>query len=372
MPTDVTPRAAAAFSTPSAVIAGELAVGRGRARTRATNSELIVVRDRMVAPLLSRSQSIDESGLPRRTYQTTLRRAYLRGWIVDRYLPAPALTRLPFAVFAIAESDADGPRPLLDEVRRRARLVHCWAGPRQVFTVAFAPTGSAAADLIERMRRVAGVRSVWAVAANALEDGLPIYFDFEGEWAHYGGLTGSSGYPQALGAADDSPPARSPTTRESELAETLVLRPFLPGSDGSGTGIARWSSAFAERRMFHRGWLTARTFLDPGAIAASFSDFAGGLTYVAGALRPGVPVGTVREELLGLAGVRPFLLATNERDLLLGFLASGPRTRLATMPVQRSTVRRILEARLERIRFWNEPFETLETPVNHRYDHLFE
>jgi hypothetical protein len=114
----------------------------------------------------------------------------------------------------------------------------------------------------------------------------------------------------------------------------------------------------------------ARCFLDPSVVATTLADFADGITWVVGQPRSGFRAAQLAETLVEESAVHPFLLAADAGSVLLGFLSSGPTTRLAPAPSARIPVRQTLEGALERLIAFPEPLASTHTVVDHRYDRL--
>lgn len=345
-----------------------------RAR-RATPSELVVVRDLIAAPLALRSERIRASGLPRRTYQTTARRAAARRWVLPRYLPSPELTGRPVALALLFTRAKGGEDPLLRDLARNPATSVCWGMPRGVFALLFLPERSTADRSLDRWKRSGAYEDVERVAVDVTDDGIPTYFDFEGEWARYGGLEGTLGYPQRFRptlAATHGSPRVAAETSEARTVAAMSQRAFEhPEEEVYGPSPLRgWARAWSERRALERGGAEARTFLDPFQIARSVSDFATSITFVTGSLRPGASPDSFAQALTQDARAHPFLFLSDGRDLLLAFLAAGPSTRLAPSPPPARSVRAVVDELLEHCTVRREPITEAEATVHHRYEPL--
>lgn len=322
-------------------------------------------------PLTPLTHSIRLSGLPRRTYQTALRRSYDRQWLCDRFVPGPALTGLPFIAFQLVRVGGGNRDEILRRARRSPGITLCWSLTRWILCVSFVRDAAAAEEFGRRIKDTGVDTEVRSLVVDALTEGVSSYFDFEGEWNRYGGLTGLRGYPHdlrdRLAESSEDPPAPSPRLRRT--VEEMVGRPLpVAGRPTSVSRRPRWSLRFAERTALRGGWLEARSFLNPMAAARTLADFAGGVTFVHGSLRDGKRSSGLIAELSQRAGVHPFLLASDGRSALLGFLAARPRTRLAPAPTPAESVRAVVERYFANFEVIREGLDSAESVVAHRYE----
>jgi hypothetical protein len=341
----------------------------------ATPAELLVVRDALADPLVPPAERIRRSGLSRRTYQTNLRRVYLRRWIVGRYVPSPALTGLPWANFLLGTPEPGKLAVLLREAQGHPTSVHVWASERTFFAVTFEKSSSAADDLGPRWEDSGLLRGARNVAAHCARAGVSAYFDFEGEWGRYADLPGTVGYPHPLVASSPEsggPSEPGPSERVRATAETMVTGALELGETplGSSSVLSRLALHFAQRSLILRRWVEARSFLNPVAVAANLSDFAEGVTWLFGTARSQADAARLSTELLEGSRVRPFLFASDGRRVAIGFLSIGPRTHLAGDRAPDVSVRSVVTSHLAEFTVQRESLGTLECPLNHRYDRL--
>lgn len=337
---------------------------------------MLALRDALAVPLTPLTQRIRRSGLPRRTYQSALHRVYARQWICDRFVPRPSVTGRRFVLFLIARVSEDHRASVLRQLRRSSGLALCWSLPQTVFGVCFVSEATAGDALLIRLQQAGAQSIAHAMTVDAVASGVAVYFDFEGEWNRYGGIEGLEGYPHGLrdrGVGNDVDLAPAPPSgRVLRTTAEMVLRPF-PRPNGVGAGAeprSRWSLRFAERHMLRAGWVEARSFLNPMAAARALADFAHGVTFVHGELRPACRPAEVLAELVERARVHPFLFASDDRSALLGFLSVGPRTRLAPAPERSESVRSVLERHILQVEVIQADLGPSQTVVPHRYDSL--
>ncbi len=342
---------------------------------RATPAELLVTRDAITDPLVPQTARIRRSGLPRRTYQTTLQRIQSREWVLERFVPSVAVTGLPLVGFLLAEPAPGERDAIAAEFGPASSTVVCWALGRTLLVVSCARQSGPLVQAAERLQRDGRCPWATALAVPVEGEGIRSYFDFSGEWASYGGLSAPPQYPH--GWKDRAPSRRGvepgpPSPRTLSTVRAMASRGVAAPMDDSGeAGLAtRWPMRFVEQNLLRQGWAEARGFLDPMAVAATVRDFAAGITFVAGALRrPGDAQG-LASDLFEQSLVRPFLFASDERSALLGFLAAGANTRLAPRPPPHARVRSVLDRHLGALHVTRDPLDSAVTVVNHRYGQL--
>ena len=343
---------------------------------RATRAELLVVRNAVADPLVPQADRIRETGLSRRTYQTAQARVFRRRWVQVRYLPAAQLLPRARLLFALVRPVDVHPMAVRAAVGEKPHVLTAWASPSWLFVVAILPAGDGAAAIGARLARVGSIPPGWMLSCRPTPAELPAYFDFEAEWARYGGLGGTLRYPQGFARAEVGPADRArpaPPERVTRAAEALIVRAArrpLPERPAMSRWVP-WASPFVERGLLRQGWVVARGFLDPVSVGRSVFDFAEAITWVHGPLRGGSSPAGLRADLHEAARAYPFLLASDQRAVLLGFLSAGPRTRLGPAPTARATVRELLERHLETFTAVRGPLDEVERILTHRYDRAF-
>jgi hypothetical protein len=350
------------------------AASPGRLPRRATAAELCVVRDSLANPLASQIRNIRQSGLSRRTYQTALQRIRSRRWVLDRYLPSPVLTGLPYLTFLLARPPTGAEDRLVQEIRRNAKAVLIWSTVGAVLSVSFSNSPESGEALTGRLEATGLSASGETQSVTCPSDSVPVYFDFEGIWTRYGGLPGTVRYPLGLGGGSTGGNAANstPSSRVLDSARSLVRRgaPQRPGGLAEPGLLGSWSTGLVDRSLVRNGWVEPRCFLDPRAVAASLTDFAAGITLVRGSLRRSVEIGPLAAELFERSRVHPFLLASDGHAVLIGFLSVGPLTQLAPAPGPRESVRATLERWLDALTVTRLRIDAVEAVVNHEYGNL--
>jgi hypothetical protein len=157
----------------------------------------------------------------RSTLQTVRQRAYLRGWIRDRYLPAPDAFGLDRLTFALARPPMERAPKIVERWQTRADNVLLWATDEAVLGVFLqrVTTGHRRPPILEE----ADVTSAQILEVDCSRDAIPVYFDFEMAWVRATGLPGvSSGYPRTLPGLTRDPLRQSIIAPPPSQLEDLI------------------------------------------------------------------------------------------------------------------------------------------------------
>jgi hypothetical protein len=297
--------------------------------------------------------------------QDVRQRAYARGWIRDRFVPAPTAFGLDRLTFALARPLADRLRGQAERWRARPENVLLWSSSEGLFGVFLSGPGTDP-ELARTLAADGEGAVLYPVAVPAREEAVPVYFDFELAWVRANGLPGASaGYPRPIpeapvGEDGTGRSAPSPVQRAALRASLAAreeheapVRPVWPVLGGT-----------LEERSLRSGWSAFRCLLDPVALATLMTGMPGWCAFVLGSLRPSARPVELFSALVGAAGVSPFLFATQERRVLFASLARGPGT-----PAEpgRAPVLPTLQAYLQDITVVNWPLGTTRVLADHRY-----
>ena len=270
-------------------------------------------------------------------------------------------------VLALAHPFAEGVAKVSDHWADDPAAVLVWRAPEMVFGVFFPAPGTQGGEVARRVLRVEGAHEVasWEVPAHPAS--LPVYFDYEGVWAHAVHGT-TTRYPRALGDGTVAGPAALSPGLRRKLAE-LLARPFRPTGDGETVrrfGPAGFPRSW--RQMVARGYADWRTFPDLGKVPPLPSARLGRVALIQGTLREKADPVALFQDLVGSARVFPFLYAVEDRRLLVGALG---RSEASQVEGRSRPVLPTLEEHLEGIRVTSSAVENMVAQVDHRYDRLF-
>jgi hypothetical protein len=311
--------------------------------------------------------------VPRSTYHAVRRRAYEEGWLKDRYVPHPVPLGRPFVTFLLVRPYADRSDELLRTLATDPAAVLVWASGAVTLGVLFHRSAEASQKLVAGL--VGGKLCAAPLAVTVRADGpsVPVYFDFEGLWAHLAGLDGTLAYPHGLGGAgavgaEESVPEL--TSHQRWAISELLRRPFSL-SDGFKGGhlVGPLGLPFSQRKMLQRGWVVHRTLLEPARLPSYGDRAASQVVLITGAPRPGARPESLFASLTGASSVFPFLFVVGPDLWMIGALggagASSTPDRGLRRPVL-PTIRGFLEG----IEIVQEAATSFVAPVDHRYDRL--
>ena len=338
---------------------------------------LTAAEARVIQSLLAKGNGEEEryhqSGVPRTTFQTIRRRAFVNGWLKQRYIPSPAFLGLTSVGFTLAQPFADRRGEAIRALRSLPGLVLMWVSPDAYFCVNFlretakpsgSPPRSPIAVPLEPFRRT------WAVVAAVDRGHIPIYFDYEGAWARYAARRPPLSYPLPL---EFSPALKESRLRPShgvhQAAIELVARPFERGPTRKGALFFSTNRLPRAQRMLYKyGCITHRIFPDLVALPPMRENRIERIIFVTGLFLDGSKPDELLVDLLGPGNVSPLLFAHDGRRVLLAGLATTPVSTVRTA----GFVTDLLKHYLRDIETVREDVQLIQPIVDHRYGQLLE
>jgi hypothetical protein len=321
-------------------------------------------------------ERLRQSRLPRSTYHAARRRAYAEGWLKDRYLPSPALFGFPQVSVTMIRPFADRGAELAERWAREPGHVFGWVGSQMALGVFFHRS--------DKERSAAEVRAMEPTLGSGgllfhprpEEGGFPVYFDFEGLWAHLTGSDGTRAYPRGLPPlppeVDPEDPARW-NPRRNWAARELLVRPFAAEAQGRpGHLIGPFGLPFAQKHLLSQGWVVHRVLADPSRVPPYAGHSMDRVVLVTGTLRPGISPESMFVTLTRECRVFPFLYLVDSGRVLLGALGQSPGAGEPSSPAEtdRRPVLPTLRLALEGILVVEEAAGNLRTSADHRYDRM--
>ncbi|HEV2165533.1 MAG TPA: hypothetical protein VGS23_00925 [Thermoplasmata archaeon] len=344
-----------------------------RALTEAEARTIAVLLGSAAAPERER---LSRSGLPRSTYHAARRRAYDEGWLRDRYVPEPDRFGLPFATFLLARPFADRIEELLKRWSSEPGNVVLLGGPAAVVGTFFHPSEASARTLALGGGWSDLASSSRAIVADLRQASIPVYYDFEGLWAHLSGTLGTVAYPRGLGGADPVPAAASEPTgalssHQRWAAAELLARAFTDSGKGSHL-VGPLGLPFSQQRLVAKGWVNHRVFLDPSRLSSYRGNAADQYVFISGTPKPELRPEALFQSLVRESRVFPFLYVVSPQRVLIGAMgATKPAG--AGIGAQESTRRPVmptLQGSISDIELIQEPASSLPIRVDHRYERL--
>jgi hypothetical protein len=321
---------------------------------------------------------LHQSGLPRSTYHAARRRIYAEHWLTDRYVPSPTLFGYPEVTIAAGRPFADQQAALADGWAKEPGNVLEWTSPQLTLGVFFHRNARERRIALARIADSSRVSGLAIVHPDLEQNGLPVYFDFEGIWVHLSNGNGMSGYPKSLPplperlAADDEVTRRW-TPRNRWAARELLLRPMQVETQGRpGHLVGPFGLPFAQRRLLEEGWLLHRVLAEPGQIPGYRGRLMDRTVLVTGTLAPGRSAADLFATLTRECRVFPFLFTSDETHVLIGLLGQRGPVEGPPDPVDagRRSVMPLLRDTLREIQILEETTSAIRVPVDHRFDRL--
>lgn len=353
-----------------------------------TDSEARTIAALLGAAVAPERDRLARAAVPRSTYHAGRRKAYRERWLRDRYVPEPERFDRPYATFVIARPFADRLDELAERWQATAPNVVLLRGARLLLGV-FLESSAAEAEARARGEGWSDLASsTIGVVADLHRPSVPVYFDFEGLWAHLTEAIGTLGYPRGLGGSSPTDEKGNPnapvTDHQLWAAAELVHRPFIdPSRTPDGHLIGPLGLPFSQKRLVARGWVNHRVFMDPSTIPPYRANAADVYVFVTGLLKPGARPERLFELLVRECQVFPFLYVVGSERLLLGAMGSSTEARRAATSAaatpelgappgrtSRRSVMATLQESIQGIEILQEPAHLCHLDVDHRYDRI--
>jgi hypothetical protein len=308
-------------------------------------------------PSATETERIRSSQLPSSTYNVVRRRVFDAGWLADVMVPNPGACGFGAVELSLARPALSHRDELVRSWSSDAECVLLWTGLHAVLGIFFR------ARAPDRSSETATRDGTFRVVARRSGGSVPVYFDYSGLWARFGGEPPRPGYPAGLDAA-------AATADHRALAAATTL--FRPGRTADA-GAPRWTSMFrltrSPRRALEEGLAQTRTVLRPWALPPYDGRRVGELLLIEGRLRAGTTATRLLGWLTGECAVFPFLLAEGDGRVLIAGLGQTSATALGRVPVPsaRRPVMSALTDHLDPVDLLIEPVESVQEQVGHRY-----
>lgn len=341
-----------------------------------TPAEASVMQYLLAFPRSAGSEDSSPRRLPRRTFQTACRRVLANGWVEGRLIPDPVIIGRRVLSAMVITPYMENVHELLASARNEADCVVLWSFPQFIFGVFLSETPSSVEELRTRLLSRGRVRAVEEISVDCGEASVPAYFDFEGMWAQVMNLGRPISYPQPLGGITWTTTSRVPFPENSPDRDSmarLLLGPTLLTDPAAVTRFLRSRApldTLLERRYLRRGYVHPRVMLKVDSIPLSDPAVPSRIVFVTGTVIDQSDHGAFFRELVGSAGVHPFLFLTNGKKVLLASLAVGP-TAIPREPLRASTsAGSVIAAHMRDVGYWREELADLLVVVGHRYHQL--
>ena len=320
------------------------------------------------------SQREEGSGLPRSTYVVVRRRAYQEGWVYDRFLPHPALG-FSSVRFLVAQPFLESRAELAARWRALPGSVVVWSVGDTALGVVFESPNGGRPEVPPAIDP-ALCRNGLSLRCDLTEASVPVFFDFEGVWAHFAELGPPRSYPRPLGRLDgEDGRAELPTLSPGFLrsATQLLARPFLPEESERRYRFGLSGLPRSQQSLCRQGWVEWRVFPNLDRIPSYRGLLLRRLVLIQGELVPGASLEGLYWSLRREAGIWPFLLAAEGNRVLLGALGVRPGGAGELPPRLASRASPVLPTLLRSLRnvvSFHEELGRSSLDPDHRYDRV--
>ncbi len=315
----------------------------------------------------SERERIRLTGIAPRTYQAARRRALEAEWIAERFVPDPTLFGQARVSFVLARPNSVDAAATIKRWTQIERLVLLWKTSTMFFGVFSGQQQDRETPIARELAVPGRYTRAFLLELNLKSPTLPVYFDFEGEWARVVGIPGTSFYPRQLPRhpRGSARAAINPRWKEIVLGLARVTAPAGPDAGRAGI-FSRIGVRASLARALRTGWIDRRAFLDPASIPAYEEWTLGQVVFIHGRMREGRRPETLLRTLFTSCAVQPFLFATSGGDVLIASLSPVPPGGVGAR--RGISVSGTLARFLERVEIDRLPAEELETVVSHRTD----
>ncbi|HEY6237890.1 MAG TPA: hypothetical protein VIZ68_01730, partial [Thermoplasmata archaeon] len=213
-----------------------------------TSAEYRTVLSILSNPRATERHRIRLSRLPTSTYNVVRRRVFEEGWVSDVLVPNPGPCGFAGVELLLARPSVSQRETLLPEWTKDPECVLLWSGVHAVFGVFFRK-----APALASVPPGAGPEEpgLLRVRAGPTDGSIPVYFDYSGLWARFGGQPPPAAYPAGLDHSSRTASART-------LAET---HRWVRSDAHADSAPARWTNLVSLGRRHPRA-------LDPEVVQA--------------------------------------------------------------------------------------------------------
>ena len=279
-------------------------------------------------------RQFEHSGMHKSTFFTIRQRAIRRGWVTERYVPDPDPLGVRRVVFQVGWPFAESSEDVARAWEEREGAVVLWRFRDVLFSVVWERSDESSAgpspDRTMLPPAQPLLRTLWTVEVDADSGGIPVYFDFEGAWARWAGSGKPITYPTPLGCLrghDDQGPGSIKVPRKERLDALQVLGTPSPlqRTYGRRPAVPAGGESKSESNPPAPGWVHRCAFPDfPKIPPMAGSRRVDQVIFVTGLVREGWRPQGLMEALFRDAEIAPFLVAYDQKRLLMGLLAPRP------------------------------------------------
>ena len=325
-----------------------------------SEAEFQTVRAILALPEGPERERIRLSRLAPSTFHVVRNRILAAGWIEERTVPHPGPCGLAGVEVVLAAPSLTEREGVLRAWTADPECSVLWAGVQSLFAVFFRRSTSGREAPGKAFPTEGEGVAIWA---DRRTGSIPVFLDYAGSWATFGGDGPPPRYPAGLDLASD--PVPIPAAASTTL--------FPPQGEDAADPRRAWSLGRSvprsARRLLDRGIVRRRSFLLPANVPPLDGRRLGEVLFVSGELRHGANALSLLGQLTSECAVYPLLVASGQGALMLLGLGQTDARSPGRHPVPsaRSSVSAVVTAHLDRVHVTVEPVESMEELVHHRY-----
>ena len=233
-----------------------------------TRNEVTVVGSLLANEDVTQNERIKRSHLPRRTYEVARRRLIESGTVVERYVPNPSSLGIDTITLAVAYPYAERFPAVCRRWLETEGNVVLWRTQELLLGVFLSRRQAGRRPQESRFAPTSDYSRFVALEVETSQEAIPVYFDFEGEWARIADTVPRS-YPQSIcptrGARPSATAPLGPRLLRA-IEDAVAGTPQVFGESGRLELLATIGRRSALRKATAEGHLRRRAFLNPGAV----------------------------------------------------------------------------------------------------------
>ena len=289
-----------------------------------SENEARTVSSLLGASLESEESRIRETQVPRTSYREAKRRLFEAGVLGDRYIPHPDLLGIHHVTLLVSRPHSDRMADVIQALCATPGAISVWSGTQLAFAVVCHRTAEESRSFGIALRTEAFGAPLTSIQLNPSEPQFPVFFDFEGAWNHLCNRQGTVRYPRPLLGTSRLHIKPRTADRLRDIATTLGRRPFsfqergIPPHLSGPAALPR-----EERRLIRDGAVDWRVVLQLDRQISYNGREVSSIIFILGQLRTDRTLPGLFQALAGDCGVSPFVLAGEERSVLIVGLGTG-------------------------------------------------
>ncbi|MCI4330586.1 MAG: hypothetical protein L3K19_01905 [Thermoplasmata archaeon] len=315
-------------------------------------------------PGTTERERIRSSGLASSTYNVARRRIYAEGWLYDTIVPDPGPCGFAAIEFLLARPTLAQRSVQSERWSSDPECVLLWAGVHVLFGIFFRQTEAGPRPVQDPLAGDERAAQLLVVRGSG---SVPVFYDYSGLWARFGGAEPPAGYPRGLR-----------TSSETAARRSLLLAQGRIRTDRQRTASHALSAESVHEHHDPRAEdlaavIQPRSMLSLARVPPFGRRRIAEVIFVRGSLRASARPSQLLNELTADCQVYPFLFAEASGKVLFAGLGQTDSERPGRVPVPSAArpVMSVLSRYLDPADVLIEPVEAIEERVAHRYPERF-